>query len=340
MGRPSITQPPVPASFIVEAFEVRDGVLIYRERPQRHFPHRVDDHARFNAKHAGKPAGFAGPRGVPIVRFVYDGKTRRIALLKVGWIVSTGAYPRGVVLPRDGDPWNVARDNLQVVPHGLHKPWTTGGGQASSLERKAEVDASLLAAMAEHEGAGLMQLAKLVGIGEGRISTKLGRLASRGLAESPQCVPGRSWALTEAGREIVQGEKPLIDDLDRDILRALARTPMGPVKLARRLEVCPMTIRRRANLLAERGLVIADPRGFFSVTLAGREAIGAEALQPAWLKPEAISVAAARDVRERTYIPEATAATRSHCGRLARAAAKRNRSQPFNGGGLFERMAS
>ena len=231
MGRPSITQPPVPASFIVEAFEVRDGVLIYRERPQRHFPHRVDDHARFNAKHAGKPAGFAGPRGVPIVRFVYDGKTRRIALLKVGWIVSTGAYPRGVVLPRDGDPWNVARDNLQVVPHGLQKPWTTGGGQASSLERKAEVDASLLAAMAEHEGAGLMQLAKLVGIGEGRISTKLGRLASRGLAESPQCVPGRSWALTEAGREIVQGEKPLIDDLDRDILRALARTPMGPVRL-------------------------------------------------------------------------------------------------------------
>jgi hypothetical protein len=129
------------------------------------------------------------------------------------------------------------------------------------------VDKSLLAAMVEHQGVGLMQLAKLVGIGEGRVSTKLNRLASRGLAISPMCVPGRAWALTDQGREIAASARPLIDGLDRVILHALALASMGMMKLARRIEVCPLTIRRRARLLIGRGLVFADPRGLSSTSL-------------------------------------------------------------------------
>jgi hypothetical protein len=46
-----------------------------------------------------------------------------------------------------------------------------------------------------------------------------------------------------------------------------------------------------------------------------------------------------KDVLSRTFVPEVTSAQRSQCGKLARAAAKRNRSTPFNGGGFFEPMA-
>ena len=104
MGRPVVTQPPVPAGFVQECFDIRVshegadihvGELVWRERPREHFPCRPEDHAHFNALHAGRPAGFRGPGGKLLVRFQWQGRTRRMALLRAAWIVTTGVYPDG-----------------------------------------------------------------------------------------------------------------------------------------------------------------------------------------------------------------------------------------------------
>ena len=183
-------------------------------------------------------------------------------------------------------------------------------------------------------------MAKLVGIGEGRVSTKLSKLAARGLAQSPMCVPGRSWCLTGQGREIAAAGRPLIDDLDKQVLAVLRSAPMGPVRLARRLEVCLLTAKRRVSLLAARGLVIADARRFYAITPAGIETLGPDAQPPPrWLRFEAISAATARDVRDRTYVDDGAQAERSRPGQMAKAAAKLNRSLPFNQFPERERLA-
>jgi hypothetical protein len=121
-----------------------------------------------------------------------------------------------------------------------------------------------------------------------------------------------------------------------DILAALALVSMGTMKLARRLGTCPLTIRRRVNLLIGKGLVFADPRRFFSITPAGRLQIGDAAKPPSrWVNPELISAATAKDVRLRLEHPnEMSAAERTRLSSLnaqkARANAKLNRSLPFN----------
>jgi hypothetical protein len=132
------------------------------------------------------------------------------------------------------------------------------------------------------------------------------------LTESPRCCPGRSWALTDQGREIATAGRPLIDDIDRQVLAVLRSASMGPVRLSRRLEVCLQTAKRRVRLLAERGLVIADERRFYSLAPAGREALGAEAQRPPWVRVEAISAATARDVVNRAWAGDISAANREY----------------------------
>jgi hypothetical protein len=313
MGRGCQLEPPIPASFIAESFTVRQ-----------------DWAASARGDLIGESATYRDPDGVLRARLTYRGKRRSMTAAKIAWAVHFGDHAKGVVKTIGAED-DFRRENLTVVPNCAHRPWETGGGQASSLKRKAEVDRSLLAAMADHEGAGLAQLAKLVGIGEGRISTKLGKLAERGLAQSPMCVQGRSWALTDQGREIAVAERPLIDDLDKQVLAVLRSAPMGPVRLSRRLEVCLLTAKRRVCLLAERGLVIPDIRKFYAITSAGIEALGPEAQPPPrWVRLELISAAAARDVAERTRLDDRTQAERSRPGQMAKAAAKRNRSYAFN----------
>ena len=322
MGRGVQLEPPVPVEFIQKSFCVRDGCLVHRQSK------RTDI--------VGEPAGFA-VNGRPVVRVQHMGKTRRIGLLRAAWAISTGAYPAGEVVPRDGDHWNASPANLTLVPHCSHKP-QAAAGRASSLVRRQEADRALLAALAAHGGASIAQLSRITLTSESRVSTKLGKLAVQGLATSPQCVPGRSWMLTDQGRAVAMEERPLLDDADRQILAVLHCSPMGHVRLSRRIGVCLLTAKRRASFLAERGLVIADIRKFYSITSQGIEALGPKSQPPSrWIRVEAISAAAAKDVAERTTIPEATAAQRSNSGKLARAAAKRNRSTPFNGGGFFER---
>ena len=118
MGRKRQSAEPIPVEYVRECFIIRDGVLIWRERPSSHFPARPDDSARTNRKHAGSPAGFRGPGGKPLVRFVYGGRTRRVALLRAAWIVATGELPKGAVKPRDANEWNCQPSNLIVLKFG------------------------------------------------------------------------------------------------------------------------------------------------------------------------------------------------------------------------------
>ena len=136
MGRPRISQPPVPAPYIPECFTISDGALTWRERPASHFSCRSSDHAHFNAIFAGQPAGFTGPGGVQIVRFMHEGGTRRMTVLKAAWIVHTGAYPKGQIRARDGNESNLAASNLIEIARG-HDPYgalsnrRANGGRAS-----------------------------------------------------------------------------------------------------------------------------------------------------------------------------------------------------------------
>lgn len=299
MGRGRLTEPQIDAEHLRATFTIgaNSGELLRRDRPGA-------DPGNYNARFAGGSATYRDADGVLRVRLTFRGRRHTMTAAKIAWAVDFGELPRGQVATIGAED-DMRAENLTVLSHGRHRPWEKGGGQASSLERRAEVDRSLLEAMAEHEGAGLAELAKLVGIAEGRISTKLGRLAERGLAQSPMCVPGRSWMLTGQGREIAMTAKPLLDDLDRQVLAVLRSAPMGPVRLARRLEVCLLTAKRRARWMAERGLVISDVRGFYTLTPAGRAALGPDAQPPpCWLDPQRISAAAARDVVSRTYVDD------------------------------------
>ena len=119
--------------------------------------------------------------------------------------------------------------------------------------------------------------------------------------------------MTARGSELAATGRPALDDLDQEVLAALAVTSMGVMKLSRRIEVCPMTVKRRARLLVERGLVFADPRRFFGITAAGRAALGDTDTprHAPWFNPAAISAVAAKDVR-----PAADASQRRSIGRV------------------------
>jgi hypothetical protein len=113
MGRKKITAAPVPVEYIRECFACRqDGQLIWRERPRDHFPHRADDTARFNNQRAGSEAGFRGPNGRLMVRIQFEERTRRIAASRVAWVLATGQWPSGPVLPRNGVDDDLRFENL------------------------------------------------------------------------------------------------------------------------------------------------------------------------------------------------------------------------------------
>jgi hypothetical protein len=318
MGRSAQLQPQIPVQVIRTALSVRqDGALVRRESKRTDL--------------VGEPAGFL-VRDRPVVRIQFGDHTRRLGLLRAAWVIAHGAYPLGAVRPKDGDCWNAAPGNLELAKAGPRRADQSRGGRASALEARAEADRALLQALAGQEAPSIAHLARTIGASEAVVSTKLGKLAARALVESPRCCPGRSWLITSKGREIATAGRPLLDDLDRHVLAVLrsSPTPMRQLGLARRCGTCSLTIKRRVAVLAHRGLVtITGPQ--FRITSAGIEALGPDAVKPTpWVRVEAISAASARDVADRTYIPEATAATRSNAGKLARASAKRNRSTPFN----------
>jgi hypothetical protein len=302
VGRKAQDQPPVPATYIRECFDIRDKTLMWRERPASHFARRPEDHARFNAIFAGKPSGFIGPNGVAMVRLQFEGRTRRIAASRVAWCLSAGEWPVGLLAKRS------------------HQ----SNGKASSLARRAEADMTLIKAMSEAPDASIAKLSALTGSPESCVSARLGRFADAGLAASPMCVPGRSWCLTGAGKALAMNGQPLIDDLDRELLVAVALSPLSLMALKRRIEVCRLTVRRRVDRLIERGLIETQD-GRYAITDQGRAALGDQCPKP-WVKPEAVAASLAKDVTARGGSDLMTLAERGRAGGLA--AARGGRAMP------------
>jgi DNA-binding Lrp family transcriptional regulator len=318
MGR-GIGSAPLDVQVVQQAFALRqDGILVRRRC-------HIDTLS-------GEPATFT-LNGKLMVRIGVQGKVRRLMASRVAWAIAANEWPSGPVRPKNGDGSDLRADNLVQTRHGAHRP-NAAGGRASSLERRKATNAALLNALAERANPTLAELSQAIGLSEGRVSARLNKLAAKGLALSPQCCPGRSWALTVQGRAAASSVV-LLDDLDRRVLAALALTSMGTVKLARRVEVCQPTIRRRVRPLLEKGLVFADPRKFFSVTPAGRAALGDEAVVSRWVDPARISAANARDVRTRLQHPNDDRSSWARAEQSSRARqkgieqARENGQQPF-----------
>ena len=237
MGR-GIATAPVPPEIVRQHFSLRqDGQIVRREC-------RI-------ASLAHEPATFCGPNGVAMVRMTYNGRIRRLSAARVAYAITKGHWPTGL----------------------LAKPNRQPNGKASSLVRRAEANMTLIKAMSEAPDASIAKLSALTGSPELCVSARLGRFAATGLAASPMCVPGRSWCLTGAGKVIAMNGQPLIDDLDRELLVAVALSPLSQMALKRRIEVCRLTVRRRVDALIARALV-SQTAGRYAITDQGRSALG------------------------------------------------------------------
>jgi predicted ArsR family transcriptional regulator len=315
MGR-TVAAAPIPVEFIQQHFALRqDGQIVRRT-------------CRIAAL-AHEPAGYRGADGKLMVGVAYQGRVRRIALLRIAHVVAFDEWPKGQVQPIDGDEWNGAPENLRVIRRAQN-PASVG---ASSLERRQAVDAALLVALAGHPDASVARLGELVGLSESGASTRLTKLERRGLTQSPQCVPGRWWALTAQGRAIAAG-RPIIDDLDREFLRIVARSPSRLTALKLWTGSCALTVRRRLDRLAERGLVV-ESDGRFGITDRGRSLLG-DQCPSKWVKPEVVAASLAKDVTERRSLDVMSRSEAARLGGLARAQQMHGRRACL----MDERMAS
>jgi hypothetical protein len=329
MGRPKETPPLLDLATVRANFDLIDGKLVRRA-------------CRIGALN-GEPATFAGPKGVLMVRLTHDGRIRRVVAAKCAWMLATGARPTGAVKTKNGAD-DLHLENLVIVPHCAHQPHAKGG-RNTSLIRRRDADRTLLAALADHPHASIADLSRLTDRSEARTSAHLGKLAEKGLTASPMCVPGRSWALTERGLAVAMDERPLVDDLDCDVLATLARSPMRQLQLARVVGCCSLTAKRRLHALVERGLICPSARTGYVVTEEGRRALGDDAptRREPWVKVEAVSAALSRDVRERSPNDDRTSWERSRhsSGAAAKAAVtvKLRKREAFHTFGDLDRMA-
>ena len=125
---------------------------------------------------AHEPAGYRGADGELTVGVAYQGRTRRIALLRLAYVLAFGTWPNGPVTPVDGDEWNGAPSNLRVIRRGRN-PAAMG---ASSLARRTERGHALIMALAGHSDASVAHLGEIVGLSESGASTKLTSWSGRG----------------------------------------------------------------------------------------------------------------------------------------------------------------
>jgi hypothetical protein len=242
MGR-GIASAPLDPAVVQASFSIRqDGSLLRRR-------------CRIDALN-GEPATFIGPSGRAMCRVYHQGKIRRFVAARVAWAIHVNEWPTGQVRSKNGDGSDLRADNLVQTRYGAHRP-NTAAGRASSLDRRAETNAALLQALAERSNPTLAELSEAVGLSEGCVSTRLGKLAAKGLALAPMCVPGRAWALTEEGRKLAEaGPRGPLDDLDHQVLRIIALGPKRQLQLVEETEACSLTIKRRTRLLIGRGLAV------------------------------------------------------------------------------------
>ena len=114
----------------------------------------------------------------------------------------------------------------------------------------------------------------------------------------PKCQTRLRWDATQQGKAVAANDQPLIDDLDRRILTALAFASVRPATLARMTGVCFLTAKRRVGLMVGRGLVVADADGRFKAASKARAALGPDAPTP-WLDQERIRASTSKDVMAR-----------------------------------------
>ena len=219
MGRSAQTEPPVDVEVVQASFAIRqDGRLVHGSSSR--------------SDHAGEPAGFmVGDR--PMVRLSVGGKTRRIAVLRAAWMIAHGAAPRGVVQPKDGDPWNADPANLVLGRHCAHKPHLKGSSSSSLVRRRAARIVRCSKRWPTTQTPAWNSFSALTGVARGRVSTRLIKLATQGLTQVAAMLSRQIVGLTTQGRTVAIGMSPLLDDLDRLILTTIAQTPMGPARLGR-----------------------------------------------------------------------------------------------------------
>jgi DNA-binding transcriptional ArsR family regulator len=167
-----------------------DGVLIWRKRRSRRAIR-----GQFNLLRANKPAGhvIAG-RGRVVQMTDHKGHSRMIAATRAAWAVHHGAWPSAPVRFVEAED-DYRADNLALD----EKPRRSWGCTAGKQSQAADID--LLTAMADHPEASVTRLASMVDSAQPCVSRRLRKLAEQGLVEAPRCGAGRSWFLTESGRE-------------------------------------------------------------------------------------------------------------------------------------------
>lgn len=272
------TLPPVEPAFVAERFRLRQDGAILRAS-------------------TGEPATFRGPAGKLMVRVYVGGKTRRIAAGRIAWCLAVGELPRGPVKHRDGDHGNFAAGNLVLTKRGP-RPFDQGrGGKASALRERTMAATTLLRTLADHPDVTVPMLSTLIGASESCTCVRLAKLEAGNLACSPKCDARRRWELSQAGRELAGAGGPVVDKVDKRILAALARSPMRQLQLARAVDVCSLTAKRRLGLLVSRGLVRVEGARF-TISDAGLALLGDAAPKP-WLRLEMVAASISKDVAER-----------------------------------------
>ena len=109
-----------------------------------------------------------------LVRVYHQGCIRRFAAGRIAWAIAVGEWPKGVVKARNGVDADLRPENLIVVKAGA-RPFDQGkGGMASSLERRAQTTTTLINALADHPGAAVPMLSKLVGLARHAFAHGLG----------------------------------------------------------------------------------------------------------------------------------------------------------------------
>ena len=140
---------------------------------------------------AHEPATFA-LNGRLMVRVTVNGKIRRIAASRIAWALATGEWPKGVVRHRNGDEGDCRQENLLLTRHG-RDPFGaisnkhSKGGRASSLAERRARTTTLVRTLADHPGATVPQISRLVGSSVSCTCTRLGKLSDMGLTCGPKC---------------------------------------------------------------------------------------------------------------------------------------------------------
>ena len=197
--------------------------------------------------------------------------------------------------------------NLTLVPHCP----TSHGSRAAAKPRRSNAGprwtGRLLAAMAGHQGAGVMQLAA-GGDRRGQDQREAQPAGfERAWRNRLNACPGRAWSLTDQGRAVAMEARPLIDDARpanpgrAALVPDGPRAPLAPDRGLSADSETPRQLARRARVARRRrATVLFDHQ-------PGHRGARPQVQPPSrWVRIEAISAAAAKDVADRPRVDDRT----------------------------------